>query len=301
MNVSMMNNFYHYLRLIRFPNLFTVPSNVLVGYLILAIHDKDNFFQVPILIFSSLLLYISGMVFNDIYDIKIDRMERPKRPLPSGQISKISAYFISAGSMITANLLVFITIGTSSLFITMIISVFILLYDFKIKKTYAGPIVMGLLRSFNILLGASPFLFYGFTYKTSIQIITIFLIVFFYVFLITMISRNEMKTIKSKILIHFSFSLIFLMIISILIIVVAGVFNMISIFNLFFFLIGMIYLYLRIIYTSKSLQFLVTNMIVSLILLDAIFIAGLSNFSLSLFVSSLCIPTIYLRKYFYLT
>lgn len=301
MNTISVNKFYKYLQLIRFPNLFTIPSNIILGYLILANYAEYNFFHLFILIFSSLLLYISGMVFNDIFDIKIDRIERPKRPLPSGQVSKKTAYLISVGSMITANLLVLFTIGTPSLFITIIISVLILVYDIKIKKTFAGPLVMGLSRSFNILLGSSPFLFSIFTPKTSIQIIAIFLTIFFYVFLITSISRNETKDLKSKTTIHFFFCLIFLIIIAILILILTGVFNMISTVNLLFFLTVMIYLYFRTVYFSKSLQFLVTNMIVSLIFLDAIFISGLSDFYLSLLILLLCIPTIYLRKYFYLT
>ncbi|NOJ29562.1 MAG: hypothetical protein DA328_05270 [Nitrososphaeraceae archaeon] len=301
MNAVFITKFYDYLRLIRFPNLLTVPSNVLVGYLILVTIDQYNLYHIATLIFSSLLLYISGIVFNDIFDLQTDRTERPKRPLPSGKVSKNSAYFISLGSMVGANLLVFVNVGFSSLLLTGTISVLILLYDLKIKKTYAGPIVMGLSRSFNILLGASPFLFYGFTSETSIQMISVFVIVFLYVFLITLISRNEINNLKSKIIIHFSFGSIFLIVVFILILILTGVFDLISIINVFFFWTVMIYLYLNMIFFSKSLQFLVTNMIISLILIDAVIISGLSNFVLSLFISLLCIPAIYLRKYFYVT
>jgi len=40
---------------------------------------------------SASLICSSGYVFNDIYDIEIDKINKPKRPLPSGRISIPSA------------------------------------------------------------------------------------------------------------------------------------------------------------------------------------------------------------------
>ena len=31
-------------------------------------------------------MYSAGMVLNDVFDVEVDRVERPERPLPSGQI-----------------------------------------------------------------------------------------------------------------------------------------------------------------------------------------------------------------------
>ncbi len=35
------------------------------------------------------------MVSNDIFDIKVDRLERPTRPLPSGSIRKTNALLLT--------------------------------------------------------------------------------------------------------------------------------------------------------------------------------------------------------------
>ena len=41
---------------------------------------------VLLLVAASVFLYLAGMVLNDVYDVEIDRRERPDRPLPSGRI-----------------------------------------------------------------------------------------------------------------------------------------------------------------------------------------------------------------------
>jgi len=48
-----------------------------------------------LLIGSSLSLYCAGLVLNDLFDLKIDRKERPERPLASGAVSTGSAIAVS--------------------------------------------------------------------------------------------------------------------------------------------------------------------------------------------------------------
>ena len=77
-----------YFRLIRIPNVFTTISNILLGYIFFTSIDHFNYFDIFKLISISAFLYIGGMVLNDYFDIKIDKKERPWRPLPSNKISK---------------------------------------------------------------------------------------------------------------------------------------------------------------------------------------------------------------------
>jgi 4-hydroxybenzoate polyprenyltransferase len=95
------------------------------------------------------LLYISGIVFNDFFDIEIDRKERPFRPLPSNEITKQKALIIVTASMIIANLLAFAA-GTASLIVAIILSAAIIGYDSRLKRTMAGPLTMGSARFLNI-------------------------------------------------------------------------------------------------------------------------------------------------------
>lgn len=96
-----------YLLLIRLPNAFTAPSNILTGYFAVVLPSHTNISNLSILMLSSALLYISGIVFNDYFDIEIDRKERPLRPLVTGIITSKKAFTIALAAMVAANVLVF--------------------------------------------------------------------------------------------------------------------------------------------------------------------------------------------------
>src|SRR5918912_2081091 len=115
-----------YLRLIRLPNLFTVPSNILVGYLALITPFHIDVLQLLLLATSSILLYASGLIFNDYFDIQTDLMERPYRPLPSGKISKRTASTIGVASMVSANLAAFFAGGPNGCAISGLVSLIVI-------------------------------------------------------------------------------------------------------------------------------------------------------------------------------
>lgn len=142
-----------YLRLLRLPALFTTFPDVLAGYAVV----KQGVivpWELAFLLLASGLLYLSGMVFNDVFDFQQDAEERPGRPLPAGEISRRTAAGLGAGLMlggiVSASL-----VGGFSLVMALILAGFILAYDAGGKKTLAGPLLMGLCRSANLLLGAS--------------------------------------------------------------------------------------------------------------------------------------------------
>src|SRR5690349_2557159 len=79
-----------YLRLLRAPNVFTAVADVTMGYVAVTAGNV----QIPtlaILIAASAMLYMAGMVLNDVFDVEVDRKERPHRPLPSERIPMASA------------------------------------------------------------------------------------------------------------------------------------------------------------------------------------------------------------------
>ena len=87
-----------YLLLVRLPNTYITRSNILAGYFAVILPSYTNVSDLAILILSSLLLYLSGIVFNDYFDMEEDRKERPFRPLPSGKVTKQKAFIIAAAS-----------------------------------------------------------------------------------------------------------------------------------------------------------------------------------------------------------
>ena len=151
-----MHSIRAYLQLVRFPAVFTAMADIFLGFLLVDPRTEleQNYFPIALLLVASCCLYMAGMVFNDVFDRKIDAEERPDRPIPSGRISVMSAVCLGillfACGLGAANVR-----GVPSLLVALMIVVGILGYDGFLKKTVAGPLVMGCCRFLNVLLGAS--------------------------------------------------------------------------------------------------------------------------------------------------
>lgn len=140
------------LALLRIPNIFTVPGDVVMG----AILARGALPQ-PLLILASICLYEGGMVLNDFFDLKEDAQERPERPIPSGEISRALAGAIGFALLI-AGVGIAYFVGMKFFYIATIIALVVLLYDGGGKKIpVLGELLMGLARGFNVLLGAGSF------------------------------------------------------------------------------------------------------------------------------------------------
>ena len=151
----------------RLPNVFTAISDVLMGF-VFARHSFTPGGALACLVAASALLYTAGMVLNDLFDLEIDRKERPKRPLPSGQISFGHARILGfgllvlgvacgwlAGFLFRADADPAFVDPLQSGFIATLLAGAILLYDGFLKKTFLGPLGMGLCRLLNVFLGMS--------------------------------------------------------------------------------------------------------------------------------------------------
>lgn len=143
-----------YLQLVRIPGIFTALSNVLIGYFFSISQNLDFIFP-PFLLVTSGLLFSAGMIFNDFFDFKIDKKERPSRPLPSGKISKQNALFLGILFLIIANIFAFFS-SYESLFISLIMTGIIISYNYKIKfLPFLGIFSLSVVRFLNVLLGFS--------------------------------------------------------------------------------------------------------------------------------------------------
>jgi 4-hydroxybenzoate polyprenyltransferase len=147
-----------YLELLRLPNVFTAMADVLMGFL-LTHATMEPTSAAALLLAASSCLYLAGMVLNDVFDYDIDRVERPKRPLPSRRISLATArtfgYSLWAAGILfgwgAGAVLGEWTSGT----IVSLLALAVMLYDRWLKHTPLGPIAMGSCRSLNVLLGMS--------------------------------------------------------------------------------------------------------------------------------------------------
>lgn len=142
----------HWLQLIRFPNLFTVPGDPVAGFLLAG---GALFMSLAYATMASLLLYTVGLISNDLADIHEDLRDRPQRPLPARHISlkaARTACILLTGIAIILGFLASWTTG----WIAIALLFCILVYNYLLKKVpWIGGLSMGTCRSLNVLLGAS--------------------------------------------------------------------------------------------------------------------------------------------------
>lgn len=142
-----------YLQLCRFPAVFTAMADIALGYMLVRAEftAAADFW---LLSGASFCLYLAGMVFNDVFDRRVDAQERPQRPIPSGRVSLRGA--IAFGSvLVLLGLGSAAVAGTKSFMVAALLTGCIFLYDGLLKSTLIGPLVMGSCRTLNVILGAS--------------------------------------------------------------------------------------------------------------------------------------------------
>ncbi len=153
-----MRRFLVYAQLVRLPNAFTAVADIALGaWASGALAGHWGIFLC--LVAASVLLYWSGMVWNDYFDLAQDRKERPLRPLPSGRVTPRTAAWIGAGLMLAG--LGFAALadrlqpegGWLALPLALLLVAAIFGYDGWLKRTWAGPVAMGTCRFLNVLLG----------------------------------------------------------------------------------------------------------------------------------------------------
>lgn len=134
-------------------NLVTALTDIFAGMAI----AQFTFSEVnpALLLASTLGLYGGGVVMNDVFDAKLDAIERPERPIPSGKVPLKSAAMMGI-------VLLFLGILAATLFslqsgmIAMVVALLTVLYNrFAKHHVFFGPLTMGMCRGGNLILGMS--------------------------------------------------------------------------------------------------------------------------------------------------
>lgn len=143
-------------RLIRPPNLLTVPGDPLAGCLLAATGGRaaDVSAAAPT-VAAALAIYMAGLIWNDFADVAEDARTRPRRPIPSGAVARrsagLSAVILSVAGLAFASLA-----GPVSGCVAVLLLGLVLAYDFGLKRIpLVGPLAMGLCRGLSVLLGAT--------------------------------------------------------------------------------------------------------------------------------------------------
>jgi 4-hydroxybenzoate polyprenyltransferase len=290
-----MSKFKDYLELVRFPGVFTAHADIVAGFLIAGAGASE----LPVfglLLAASSLFFFAGMALNDFFDFDIDSAERPKRPLPSGRVTRPMALTIGM-SCIAGGLFLSGFAGRASFIVALFLSGAILSYDGGVKKIpWAGPINMGACRYLNLLLGLSILPLTGMS--AAIPLLT-----WVYIFGVTVLSGSEAtgKDPRAVIVSSLSFTSVF-MLYSLL--YHAGILpRAAGLYSALIAILAINALVFRLFFrqTPRDFQFTMKWLLISLVLLDGIIVAGIRPYPEALFVWVLIGPVIYIAKKFYVT
>lgn len=309
-----MQSLKQYLLLIRLPNVFTTPSNILAGYFSLTSPSDASFLHLSMLMASSSLLYIYGIILNDYFDLETDRKERPSRPLPSGRVSRRSALFLAVLTLSAANVIAFM-VSAPSLMISALLSAVVFAYDYSLKRGKFGPLAMGLARFLNVFLGASPALLSlssSIGQTAGIPWTTLFAAVAMlaYVYAIMLLSRREVgeyeKSAYRKSIVQ-SFSIITGIAVAT---AVLGFYRRVAEMsvNILLFSIVMYLTWRGTISNAgdtgeqwQKIQNAIRNLVLSIVILDSIFITAFAGVYYGIATLAIMVPPIILAKKLYVT
>ena len=132
------------LKLGRVSNLPTVWTNVLAGTALVT--DTVQGWRTGVVVLAMSVMYVGGMYLNDYFDRAIDARERPRRPIPAGEISAATVCAFGFGTLALGIVL----LGASGLLAAAagaLLALAIVLYDSFHKGNPAAPMIMGLCRA----------------------------------------------------------------------------------------------------------------------------------------------------------
>ncbi len=287
----------------RLANLPTAAADIFAGVAISSAFfhanitelDVTSLLNIAYLVLASVSLYAGGVVLNDVFDYKLDKVERPERPIPSGLIPLKRAAAFGAILLFIGILLAFVvTIISGS--IAVILAGTILLYNaFSKNNSILGPLNMGICRGLNLLLGISilgEITNWGYV---GIPII--------YIAAITLISRGEVHGDNKKHIIFAGFLYAFV-IISVIGLMVINNLNLLHSIPFLILFVVLIYKPLLGAYklnSPENIKKAVIGGVLSLIVLDASIAVGFSQWYVGLAILALLPLSKMLSKLFAVT
>ncbi|MBW4663213.1 MAG: UbiA-like protein EboC [Chroococcus sp. CMT-3BRIN-NPC107] len=188
-NYRLNTRIWAYLQTMRPANIVTAWADILTGFA-----ASGAIIDIPLawLILATTGLYGGGVVFNDVFDAKLDAVERPERPIPTGKASILGATILGI-LLLTVGVLAAAQVSLLSAEIAVFVAIGAIIYDAWNKhNAIASPINMGLCRGGNLLLGVSAI-------PTMVgKLWFLALIPIFYIAAVTAISRGEVHGGKSS-------------------------------------------------------------------------------------------------------
>jgi 4-hydroxybenzoate polyprenyltransferase len=192
-----------------------------------------------------------------------------------------------------------LVLGPISLAVSLALTIAIFAYDYRLKHGPSGPFAMGAARFLNVIFGASPVLLYLDNHSYAI-VGAAAASLFLYIMAITILSKKEAGNERPNSIVAF--------------LMVFGVISAIAALGLFLqlhwaFLLNLSIFAIVMIVTFKqhltkevhSVQKAVRNMVISIIILDSVFVTGTAGLPYGLATLLLIAPAVVLAKKLYVT
>lgn len=137
------------------------PENALMGAIsIILVALIDKTISIPV-IFAMIAVFFetaAGNVINDYFDYKIDLINKPERPIPSGRISlkngRNYGYFLFSAGTICGFLISYFTNNWIPFAIVLFADIILYLYAYTLKTTpLLGNLTVGFMTGFGFVFG----------------------------------------------------------------------------------------------------------------------------------------------------
>ncbi len=161
---------FAYLEILRPLNGLMASLAVLISAILVSFFSPFQLFLACLAVF---LISGAGMAINDYFDYKVDKVNKPKRPIPSGRILRRNALIYSFSLFFIANTITLIFLNFQMFILSVLNSICLVLYSWKLKKL---PLLGNFCVSWFV---ASTFIFGSLLSKTiTLTIFILFLMAF---------------------------------------------------------------------------------------------------------------------------
>ncbi len=149
-----MSNLLHYITITRPLNAAITFASVVVAAVLSEAVNQIDWLAVGLGALAAAAIAAGGNVHNDIIDVEVDKINRPDRPLPRGEISLRAASNLSALLFLSGIFIGFL-IGQIPSLITLTAALMLMAYNYRLKMIpLLGNITVSLLTALAFMFGA---------------------------------------------------------------------------------------------------------------------------------------------------
>ena len=151
---------FPYLTLMRPLNALMSVIAVIIGGLLVVgteLSLLSNLFPLILVIIAVFLITGAGNAINDYFDVDSDKINKPKRPIPAGRVSKRKALAFSI-LLFAIGILLTLLVNWACVMIAVINSILLVVYSYSLQdRILLGNIIIGYLVGSTFLFGGIAF------------------------------------------------------------------------------------------------------------------------------------------------